>query len=164
MFTRYDEKGKPIRKRVVVDCQKAIEDGIEIVLTEQSHRAEVDVNNIVKRHGMDLIQQTAALQELTYDNVPGNDFQEAMLMITKANETFEGMPSEIRKRFENDPAKFLDFVQDEQNVNELIEMGLAKPPEKEPSPIQVQVVNDYSSGVPGDAGSAEDSTAGGAAE
>ena len=37
---------------------------------------------------------------------------------------FEELPATIRKKFENDPAKFLDFVNDERNADEMVELGL----------------------------------------
>ena len=41
---------------------------------------------------------------------------------------FEELPSQIRKKFNNDPAQFLDFVQNENNKDALYEMGLALAP------------------------------------
>jgi phage internal scaffolding protein len=127
------------RKRVTIDCQKAIEEGEE-VRVEQHHKEEVNINNIVKRHGMDLINKIAALQQFEFDDVTGNDFQESMNAIIKAKDTFQQVPSNIRKKFGNDPAKFMDFVYNPENQDKLVEMGLA---EKTPvmEPLQVTVVN-----------------------
>ena len=55
-FYNYNEDGSIRRHRV------AIVTG-ESSLVEQSHKAEVDINNIVKKHGADLIAQVAALRE-----------------------------------------------------------------------------------------------------
>lgn len=115
------------------------------ILTEQSHKAEVDINNIIRRHGIDIIAQTAALNapNMRFDDATGNDFQEAMLIVARAQESFDNLPSGIRKRFSNNAAAFLDFVQDEKNKDELVKMGLANPPippPPAPEPILVQVV------------------------
>ena len=48
-----------------------------------------------------------------------------MDQINRSKAVFEALPSVLRKRFDNDPAKFLDFVQDSNNSKELVEMGLA---------------------------------------
>lgn len=40
---------------------------------------------------------------------------------------FEDLPSQIRSRFENRPDKFLDFVNDENNQQEMVKMGLLDP-------------------------------------
>lgn len=120
-----------------VDCSK------DEILVEQSHAAEVDINNIIKKHGMDLIQQTAALQapNFQFDDVTGNDFQEAMFIVARAQESFDAMPSAIRSRFNNSAAEFLDFVHNKDNIPEMIKLGLANPSATPPSPIKVEVIN-----------------------
>lgn len=135
-FYKVDENGKQIRNKVVVDCSK------DEILVEQAHKKEVDINAIVKRHGVDLIAKTQKLQSADYvmDDISGNDFQEAMMKVTKAQQTFEQLPSTVRKQFNNSPAEFMDFVQNPDNGEALVSMGLAT--KKEPTvPIQVEVTN-----------------------
>lgn len=134
-FRKYYEDGTHIRNRVNVDCSE------DKILVEQSHKEEVDINNIVRRHGIDLLQKVAALQQPQWDEVPGNDFQESMLIITKAQQTFEKLPSKIRKQFNNNPGEFLDYVQNPDNQDGLVDLGLAtrKPVE---TPIEVKVVTE----------------------
>ncbi len=139
-FIKYDSEGNQVRNRVTLDCQQAILDGEEIRV-EQSHKDEVNINNIVKRHGMDLIQKVAAMQQFRFDDVVGSDFQESMNMILKAQESFGDMPSEIRKKFDNDPVKFMDFAYNPDNHSEMQSMGLAEPDSPPPEPIQVIMVN-----------------------
>lgn len=112
-------------------------------ITEQAHKDDVNINNIIKRHGMDLIQRTAQLQQGVYltDDDPTNDFQEAMNIVTKAQQDFEAMPSQIRKKFNNNPAEFLDYVQNSANVDSLVEMGLAQRVPPKPAPIEVTIQN-----------------------
>jgi phage internal scaffolding protein len=139
----YDETGDIVPgKKVTIDCQKAIEDGEE-VRVEQSHKDEVNINNIVRKHAgnLELITKVGQLQKFVFDDVTGNDFQESMNAIIKARDTFNNVPSEIRKRFGNDPAAFMDFVHNADNNNQLIEWGLMNPPEPAPEPVQVAVVN-----------------------
>lgn len=139
-FMKYKD-GNPISRRVPYrDKGKD-----EKILVEQHHQAEVNINAIVKRHGIDLIEKVARLRssEFQFDDVSGNDFQEAMNIVMKAKEQFDEMPSKVRARFDNDPAQFLDFVQNPANLEEMYSLGLAvKPkPDPVPAPIQVQVVN-----------------------
>jgi len=134
-FYKTDETGKVIRNRVQLTIPKD-----ETIRVEQAHRDEVNINNIVRRHGIDLIAKTAALQQFTYDNNPNNDFQETMNAILKAQDSFESVPSEIRKQFDNNPAKFMDFIHNSDNQQQLIDWGLAKAPET-PQPVQVVVTN-----------------------
>lgn len=135
-FARYDSKGKVKRHPVYCDCS-----GDEPI-TEQSHKDEVNINNIVKRHGIDVIQKTNLLRsvEFQYDDVSGNDFQEAMQIVAKAQQTFDAMPSQLRKEFDNNPAVFLDFVQNPDNVDKMVDMGLAE--RVTPPPVvKVEVTN-----------------------
>lgn len=153
MFARYDSKGKVKRNRVCIDCQAEVKSGREVVLVEQSHQAEVNINNIVKRHGMDLIQKTALLNAplMQWDDVTGNDFQEAMFKVTKAQQTFDQLPSQLRKQFDNNPAKFLDFVQNPDNKEKMVEYGLAHAPVPE-TVTKVEVINNVGNVETGDKG------------
>ena len=92
--------------RTVVDCQAAVAAGEEIRV-EQSHKDEVNINNIVRKHGADLIAKVSQLTEFQFDDVTGNDFQENMNAIIKARDTFANVPSDIRRRFDNNPAKLM---------------------------------------------------------
>jgi DNA-binding ferritin-like protein (Dps family) len=109
--------------------------------TEQSHKEEVDINNIVAKHGADLVKQVSDLSKFVWDDVTNNDFQEMMNQMIKAKETFADVPKEIRRQFGNDPAAFMDFVLDTNNSDQLIAWGLKNAPEPPPETIQVSVVN-----------------------
>lgn len=138
-FVKRDDLGNVIRNRVAIDFTN------EKVITEQSHKQEVDINNIIRRHanGMDLVSRTARLksQEFRFDDVTGNDFQEAMFKINKAQDSFDRLPSQVRKKFGNNAAEFLDYVQNPENADELIKMGLANAPAPKQQPIEVVVIN-----------------------
>lgn len=136
-FYRYNSDGTKFHKDgVVCDCSK------DEPITEQQHVKEVDINRIVKKYGMDMIQKTNLLmsQDFQFDDVAGNDFQEAMFKVTQAQQHFDSLPAEIRKKFDNSPAQFLDFVQNPSNADQLVDMGLAVR-QPEPVPIQVEVTN-----------------------
>jgi len=60
------------------------------------------------------------------------DFHQAIEYIAKSKELFDEMPSTLRKRFNNDPGEFLDFVHDENNADEMVSLGLAKRVNEEP--------------------------------
>ena len=61
MFRKYDTNGVEIRNRQILTIPED-----EEIRVEQNHKDEVNINNIVKRHGLDLIAKTAALQQFTY--------------------------------------------------------------------------------------------------
>ena len=148
MFRKTNEKGEVIRNRV----QLVIPED-EIIRVEQSHKDEVNINNIVKRHGLDLIAKTAALQQFQFDDNPNNDFQETMNAILKAQDSFSSVPSDIRKQFDNNPAQFMDFIHNPENQQQLIDWGLASAPET-PQPVEVVVTNQPETPppTPGEAG------------
>lgn len=137
MFQIYDDKGKVVRKRVSMDFSN------EKQLTEQSHKAEVDINNIIRKNAgnAELIAKTAALTKFVYDDVTTNNFEEMMNQMINARDTFASVPSHIRKQFGNDPAVFMDFVYNPDNKDKLVEMGLANPPEPAQEPVKVAVVS-----------------------
>ncbi len=92
--------------------------------TKQSFKDECDINNIMAKY-----QKTGALAHVNkhaaeYGFATSNDFSESMRIVTQAQDMFDGLPSSIRNRFANDPAQFLDFVQDTNNEKEMQELGL----------------------------------------
>jgi len=55
------------------------------------------------------------------------NFQEAWDAIRAAQQSFEAMPANVRKRFGNDPAEFTDFCMDPANREEMKRLGLLVP-------------------------------------
>lgn len=95
--------------------------------TKQSFKDECDVNNIMARYIRTGVLEFRQRHEPRYGDCTGADFQFYMNEIAKANSMFADMPAQLRARFENDPAKFLDFVQNPKNLDEARELGLCKP-------------------------------------
>lgn len=97
-------------------------------MTKQSFVAECDINNIVR--AFTETGQVAHVNEKAamgaFVDLPDTvDFQQA-IEIARAGETaFMALPAQMRARFGNDPAQFLDFVADPANQDELIKLGLA---------------------------------------
>lgn len=91
---------------------------------EQSHKEECDINRIVHK-----FQKTGAIthqnkHEARYDDMTGTDFLTAMNMVANAQNMFNELPSNIRKKMDNDPAVFFDYIQNPDNKAEAIELGL----------------------------------------
>ncbi len=97
-------------------------------LTEQSHRDDLNINNILKK-----FQKTGVIDHVkehgaTYGDVPAQDFREAQEIITTASSMFEELPSRARKHFDNDPAKFLEAMQNPDTKTETLhKIGLLNP-------------------------------------
>lgn len=95
-------------------------------MTKQSEKDSADINNIMARY-----QKTGILPDLIKKEPRYGDFSEvtsymdAIQIVQLAEEQFSALDAHIRKRFDNDPSKFLDFVHDPKNQDELVKMGLA---------------------------------------
>lgn len=96
-------------------------------VTKQQFAKECDINVILARY-----RRTGELPAINdkypqYLDVSAMDFQAHMQVIAGAHTMFNELPSEIRARFKNDPAAFLDFCSDSANRAELAKMGLLTP-------------------------------------
>lgn len=103
--------------------------------TQQAYVAECDINNIVKRNP-DILSMGSRDVPLfgEFSNLPS--YHEAMNLVTEARAAFDALPSDIRTRFNNDPAEFLRFMDDDSNYEEAVRLGIcqkaAEPPAPEP--------------------------------
>lgn len=105
-------------------------------MTDPSMVAECDINNILLRW-----QKTGVISHVSQYQGDYGDFlsvpqsyHEAINQVMAADEAFSSLPAAVRKRFGNDPALFLEFVGDPDNVEEMRELGLAVP---DPEPDQL---------------------------
>jgi phage internal scaffolding protein len=96
--------------------------------TRQDARDECNINKIMAKYQKTGIINFTNKNQPFYGNVEALDFQTALNVIQNANELFEQMPSSMRKRFQNSPHAFLDFVQDPANRQEAITLGLINKP------------------------------------
>lgn len=94
-------------------------------MTEQAHKKECDMNYILKEYHRTGLIRHAKENEGRYDDVSSQDFQEAMFVVKTAENMFSTLPADIRKKFGNDPALFLDYVQDPSNADEMQRLGMA---------------------------------------
>lgn len=94
-------------------------------MAKQEFKEEVDINTLVRRfHITGEMPQGVRLPE--YGDFVGVDsYHDAANAMAMANESFEAMPAEIRERFGNDPASFVEFCLDPANLEEARKMGLA---------------------------------------
>lgn len=90
-------------------------------MADDSQRAETDVNNIMSRiryHQLpDPVQMYNDLSEV-------GDLLSAHESIQKANAVFDSLPAKLRAKFDNQPAKLIEYLQDPKNDAEAISLGL----------------------------------------
>lgn len=93
----------------------------------QEFKDETDINTIVRRFGLlgELPTGVRMPQYGDFDQV--SDYQSALNIIMQADAAFMEFPANVRKRFDNDPQKFLEFVGDPANTDEAIKLGVALP-------------------------------------
>ncbi|WNK15029.1 MAG: internal scaffolding protein [Microvirus sp.] len=98
----------------------------------QSQKEEADINTIVKRFGLtgELPQGIRMPQYGDFLHV--TDYQSALNAVLLAEESFDQLPWELKKRFNNDPEEFVNFCVDGKNYEEAVKLGLVK--EKAPAP------------------------------
>lgn len=105
----------------------------------QSGKDDADINVIVKRFGISG-QLPQGVRMPTYEDFGDVifDYRSALDAIRDADASFMKMPADVRARFQNDPATFVDFCSDPANIEEARKMGLAVP-KKEDSNVSDRV-------------------------
>lgn len=113
--------------------------------TQQQFKDEVNVNNIMKKY-----RKTGQITHLNNrtgkyaDLSNAQDYFESIQTIRTASEAFDQLPSELRKRFHNEPAEMLQFINDPKNYDEGVKLGLFNPklPPLNTSPAPTNKTND----------------------
>lgn len=88
---------------------------IEPSMAEQSHKDAVNVNKIMRRYTLTGILEHENRNSPRYNDNTACDYHDAMNRVAATNELFMQLPSAIRKKFDNDPANWLDYIQDPAN-------------------------------------------------
>lgn len=123
-------------------------------LAVQSEKDACDINHIMRR-----FEKTGVLPDAIKQNPQYGDFsevpvyQEALNTVLHAETQFSMLDARIRERFQNDPAKFLEFVHDPANGEEMVKMGLAtlrEQPAPTPAPKAKNAVKAKSGALKGD--------------
>ena len=97
----------------------------DVSLSVQSERDDCDINVTMERfgHGVPL---PGSLRVPTYGDFTGvSDYRSALHLISEADESFMQLPAVVRSRFQNDPARSVEFCSDPSNIDELRSLGLA---------------------------------------
>ena len=99
--------------------------------TKQAFKKECDINNIMKKYTQTgILGDPAAIrqeQPRFGDFSKVEDFHSSMNKIVEAQNDFNQLSSEVRKRFENDPANLIVFLNNPENEDEARELGFLPP-------------------------------------
>jgi len=100
--------------------------------TKQSFKAECDVNNIVAKYQRTGVLAFNEKYEARYFDTTGIEFAQAMQVVAEGNQMFADLPSSLRKRFQNDPVAFMEFVHNPANLDEGVKLGIFDAPKGVP--------------------------------
>lgn len=103
-------------------------------LAVQSQKDEADINTIVKNFGV-TGQLPSGVKVPTYGDFDGiDDYRTAIDVVRSAEASFLAMPSDLRERLGHDPARFVEYCADPENLPEMRKLGLAVPAPDNPVP------------------------------
>lgn len=97
----------------------------EISRTKQSEAEACDINVIMERYIATGIPPEARGTPMYGDYSDVGTFQEALDIVRQAEAQFAALDARTRGRFQNDPAQFLEFCENPQNIDEMVTLGLA---------------------------------------
>lgn len=101
-------------------------------MTKQGDKAAADINNILKNAKATGLIPTRNVEPIEGELPEVDSFHDAMNTVVEAQSAFDALPSDLKQKFGNDPAKYLEFVGEKnedgslKNTDELVKMGLLK--------------------------------------
>lgn len=102
-------------------------------LTHQEFKEECDINTIIDRFGIgeNPIEAQKWVTNVDISDAPDN-YMDVMNQLNAARDQFMSLPAKVRSTFDNDPSRFVDFVSDPANIDEMVRLGLAS---ERPAPV-----------------------------
>lgn len=101
-------------------------------MTRQSDADAADINKIVSRFERSGVMPLTAREGRFLDVSEVGDYRSALEQVRRANEYFETLPASSRAMFGNDPAVFLDKVNDPAALQLLVDAGVVPKDEVKP--------------------------------
>ncbi len=95
-------------------------------LAQQHFKEECDINTILQKFNITGILPEAPLSPRYGDFSGISDYHTALNRVIAAQQEFEALPAQIRSRFDNDPAKLIEFLDNDANRPEAEELGLVE--------------------------------------
>lgn len=92
--------------------------------TKSEFKDECNINNIVKQCIKTGVMPSGTREPMFEDFSNVGSYNDAVAQVAEANSTFEGLPSEIREKFDHSVQNLIDFIGDEANTEEAQELGL----------------------------------------
>lgn len=103
---------------------------------QQEFKDSTDINVILAKYKRTGVLEHARVYQGQYgDFTDITDYHSAMNVVKAADEMFMGLPAQVRKLFSNDPGEFLEFAENPENREKMIELGLIEPPKEAPAEV-----------------------------
>lgn len=120
-------------------------------LTQQQFVEDCDINVLARRFGLvDSPMPVGSFDPAHYgdfSDVP--DLRTALDLVNDAKNKFMALPAKLRERFNNQPGRLWDFVNDPENAEEAVRLGLlARQPIEPPAASQDAKKAPDSGGLP----------------
>lgn len=100
--------------------------GKPLYFTEQGHKKDCDVNEIIKKYDKTGLITHVSNFEAKFGDMTGLDFKQMQDKVANAKSMFNSLPAEIRDYFRNSPTDLLTFMEDPNNREKGIELGLIR--------------------------------------
>lgn len=101
--------------------------------TEQAHKDACDINVLMARYEKGGEVPVRDDQPYFGDFVGIGDYQSAKNAVIEAEYSFSQLPASVKKRFDQDPQKLLMFLEDMDNREEAVRLGLIQVPDLTPN-------------------------------
>lgn len=111
-------------------------------LVEQSHKDECNINTIMAKAKRGIPPKFMRADGQYGDFSEIGDYQQSLYRVHEADRMFQSLPSNIRKMFNNDVATLLAYLNNPENEQEAIELGLV------PRPVQPEGSNEIGDSEP----------------
>lgn len=95
-------------------------------LAQQHYKEECDINTILQKFNISGILPEQPLSPRYGDFTGIGDYHTALNRVIAAQDEFDGLPAQIRARFDNDPAKLIEFLENSENRPEAEQLGLVE--------------------------------------
>jgi len=109
----------------------------DATLAQQHFKDECDINNILRQFNVTGLLPEAPLSPRYGDFTGISDYHTALNQVIAAEAEFMALPAQIRSRFENDPAKLIEFLENSENKDEAIKLGLVNNSVELPQVVEV---------------------------
>ena len=104
-------------------------------ITSQAPTAEADINKIMAKIEKGHPILTNAGTPFYGDVSDLGGLQEAIMKVQEADDLFSQFPAEIRAKFENDPVNLVSFLEDPENYDEALKLGIVNPKPSQQAPV-----------------------------